>query len=100
MKVTIQEQEGSVVAFLEGRLDTPTASQVEEGLKPLYDCKGQDIIIDCTGLDYICSSGLRIFLMILKSTEENENNLFIKGLSDDLYAVFAMTGFVKLFQFM
>ena len=37
MKTTIQEQDGNKVAFLEGRLDTPTAPEAEQALSPLYD---------------------------------------------------------------
>ena len=99
MKVTIQEQDGNMVAFLEGRLDTPTAPAAEEALSHLYGCKGQDIIIDCTSLEYICSAGLRIFLRILKSAQEKSGHLYIRGISDDIRAVFAMTGFINIFQF-
>ena len=99
MKTTIQEQDGSMVAFLEGRLDTPTAKEAEKALSPLYDCKGQDIIIDCTDLEYICSAGLRIFLRILKSAQEKGDHLYIRSVNDDIRAVFAMTGFINIFEF-
>jgi anti-sigma B factor antagonist len=100
MKTTIQEQDGNMVAFLEGRLDTPTASEAEQALSPLYDYEGKDIVIDCTGLEYICSAGLRIFLRILKNAEEKGDHLYIRGINDDIRAIFAMTGFINIFKFM
>lgn len=100
MKTTIQEQDGNKVAFLEGRLDTPTAPEAEKALSPLYDSTGCDIIIDCTSLEYICSAGLRIFLRILKSAQEKGNHLYIRGINDDIRAVFAMTGFINIFKFL
>lgn len=99
MKTTIQELNGEMVATLEGRLDTAAAPATESALEPLNDCKGKDIVLDCTALEYISSSGLRIFLGILKKAKTWGGHVFIKGMSDDIRAVFTMTGFIKLFEF-
>ena len=47
-------------------MDTAAAVEAEEVLKPIYNSNGKDVIIDCTNLEYIASSGLRILLSILK----------------------------------
>ena len=99
MKTTIKEQADGLVAILEGRLDTAAAPETEKAMSPLYECEGRDDIIDCTNLEYISSSGLRIFLGILKSAKPKGCHVYIKGISDDIRAVFAMTGFVNLFEF-
>jgi anti-sigma B factor antagonist len=99
MKTTIKEQADGLVAILEGRLDTAAAPETEKAMSPLYECEGRDVIIDCTNLEYISSSGLRIFLGILKSAKPKGCHVYIKGISDDIRAVFAMTGFVNLFEF-
>ena len=99
MKTTIQEIDGSMVAILEGRLDTAASPETEKNMQPLYDCENQDIIIDCTKLEYISSSGLRIFLSVLKNTKPRGCHVYISGLNDDLRQVFAMTGFTNLFDF-
>ncbi len=99
MKTTIQERDGNMVAILEGRLDTAAAPETEKAMNPLYDCEGQDIIIDCTKLEYVSSSGLRIFLGILKNAKPKGCHVYIKNISDDIRAVFAMTGFINLFEF-
>ena len=100
MRTTIQERDGNMVAILEGRLDTAAAAETEKAMSPLLDCEGQHIVLDCTGLEYISSSGLRIFLSILKSAKAKGGHVYIKGISDDIRAVFAMTGFINLFEFM
>ena len=65
MTTTIQEQDGNMVAYLEGSLDTSTVPETEKAMLPLYECEGKDVIIDCTGLTYISSAGLRIFLNVI-----------------------------------
>ena len=83
----------------EGRLDTAAAPQTEKDVEALNDCLGHDIVLDCTKLDYISSSGLRIFLGILKNAKPKGSHVFITGLSDNLKSVFTMTGFTSLFEY-
>jgi anti-anti-sigma factor len=99
MEATIQELEGKYVATLKGELDTAAALEIEEVLKPLYKSDGRDIIIDCTDLEYIASSGLRILISILKSAKANGSKVIIKNLNDDIKNVFKLTGFINLFEF-
>ena len=99
MKTTILEKDGALVAVFEGRLDTAASVQTSKDLEPLNACSGQDIILDCTHLEYISSSGLRLFLGVLKNAKPKGSIVFLTGLNDDLKSVFAMTGFINLFEF-
>jgi len=99
MNITIKEEDNNYVVYFEGRLDTAAAPQVEKEMQALYDCKGHDIILDCTELQYISSSGLRLFLSLLKAAKPKGSHVFITGMSDTLRQVFAMTGFTNLFEF-
>jgi len=98
MKTTITSQDGQQVVLFEGRLDTAAASSTEQQLQPLYSCS-EDIVLDCTKLEYISSSGLRIFLGLLKAVKPKGKHLYIAGMNDNLKQVFTMTGFTSLFEF-
>ena len=99
MNVTIQEQDGNMVAILVGNLDTAAAAETEKAMSPLYNVEGKNIIIDCTGLAYISSAGLRIFLSILQITKEKGCHVYIKGINDNVRAIFTITGFSNIFEF-
>ena len=99
MKTTFKEEDKYFVMYFEGRLDTAASAQTEEEMKPLYDCSGHDIILDCTNLEYISSSGLRLFLALLKTAKPKGSHIYIRGINEDLRQVFAMTGFINLFEF-
>jgi anti-sigma B factor antagonist len=99
MKTTLTEENNYQVMYFEGRLDTSAAMQVQKEAQPLIDNTTSDIILDCSRLDYISSSGLRIFLSILKSSKANGHHVYIRGLNDNLRQVFAITGFISLFEF-
>ena len=99
MNTTIKEQDGMMVAVLEGRLDTAAAPETEKALQPLYECEGKDIMFDCTNLEYISSSGLRLFLSVLKAAKPKGSHVYVHNINDDLRKVFTMTGFINLFEF-
>lgn len=99
MRTTINELNGELVAAFEGRLDTAAAIQTEKDVQPLADCAGKNIVLDCSALEYISSSGLRIFLNVLKNAKAKGSRVFITGMSDDINKVFTITGFMNLFEF-
>ena len=99
MKTTIEEIDGKYIATLEGEMDTAAAMEVEEAMKPLYQNKGKDVIIDCTNLEYIASSGLRILLGILKAAKASGSKVTLRGVNKEIKNVFTLTGFINLFEF-
>ena len=82
MNATIEQSEDKFLVTLEGELDTPAAAEVEQTPQPLYTTNGKEVIIDCTKLEYIASSGLRILISILKGSTRfcrTYHSLFLKG---------------------
>ncbi len=78
MNAKLEEIDGKYVATLVGELDTAAAAEVEEILKPLYTSDGKDVIIDCTELEYIASSGLRILFSILKGFKTSVSHVVMR----------------------
>ena len=99
MNAKIEEIDGKYVAMLSGELDTAAAKEAEEVLKPLYTSDGKDVIIDCTDLEYIASSGLRILVSILKGARSSGSLVTLKNVNDDIMNVFKLTGFSEIFNF-
>ena len=99
MKTTIQELKDKYLVTLEGELDTAAAVEVENILQPLYTSNGRDIVIDCTNLEYIASSGLRILISILKGAKTSGSKVIMRNMNDDIKTVFKLTGFINLFEF-
>jgi anti-anti-sigma factor len=99
MKTTIQEQDGNMVAILEGNLDTAAAVETEKALSPLKEVEGKDIILDCTDLAYISSAGLRIFLGLLQNAQGKGEHVYIRNINDNVRAIFTITGFSNIFEF-
>ena len=99
MITKIEENDGIMTVYLEGRMDTSSSSETEMEIKPVYETACKEIIIDCSKLEYIASSGLRIFLSLLLDTQPQGKHISIKGMSRQLHDMFDLTGFSNLFDF-
>ena len=99
MKTNIEQLEDKYLVTLKGELDTAAAAEVEKTLQPLYTTNGKDVVIDCEGLEYIASSGLRILISILKGAKAGGSKVVLKSLNEDILSVFKLTGFINLFEF-
>ncbi len=99
MEVKINKQDNNTtVVRLEGRLDTPTAQEVNLRLLPVQEDASGTIILDCEELTYISSSGLRVFLTLRKAAAMKGGKVIIRSINDNIRNVFMMTGFLNLFD--
>lgn len=76
---------------LTGRLDTSTAPQLEEALKPLETAP--NLILDFAGLSYLSSAGLRVLLSAQKRALEAGLTLRLRNVDEVIMEILEMTGF-------
>lgn len=98
MEVIITETQEMMAARFVGRLDTPASVEVSREVQPLLDKADRTLVLDCSEMTYISSSGLRIFLTVRKAAAAKGGRVVIKGLSSEIRQVFMMTGFLQLFE--
>lgn len=98
MYFEVKEQNGGMFATVRGRLDTPAAVTAQQEIIPLLENAEKVITLDCTDLEYISSSGLRLLLTIRKEAAAQGGNVIIEHINDDIQKVFQMTGFYSLFE--
>ena len=98
MEVIIEKQNEAVTAYLKGRLDTLASQEIADQVEGLTEAAAGTIILDCTEMTYISSSGLRIFLTLRKAAAEKGGKIIVRGISNDIRSVFMMTGFLNLFE--
>ena len=85
-------------AIVNGRMDTSAAVKAQEEIGPLLENADKEIVFDCTNLEYISSSGLRLFLTIRKEASVKGGKVIIENINDEIRKVFMMTGFFNLFE--
>ena len=98
MIFNITENNEAVKATVSGRLDTPAAVKAQQEIAPLLENAEKVITLDCEQLEYISSSGLRLFLTIRKEAAAKGGKVVIEHINDEIKKVFMMTGFFNLFE--
>lgn len=97
MDITINKQDDRLVVALIGDFDNAASTKVQHSLAPVFECDDCDILIDCSQLEYISSSGLRILLSIFKHTHGNGHAAILKGMTDEVEEAIDMSGLMDLF---
>lgn len=95
----IKNENEVLTGVFTGRLDSAVADQIEKDMQPLIDNAGKNIVLDCAGLEYISSSGLRLFLALRKAVASKGGTLKLCHINDDIRSIFTITGFFNLFEF-
>jgi len=94
----IREDKIDTFALLEvsGRVDSENAETLRKFLLDLGG-REQRVLIDCSAMDYISSTGLGAMLMLLKEINKKGGTLRLFGLSPRIAEVFGISGFDKFF---
>lgn len=94
LKINTKEQEQSITVFLEGRLDSNTAIDLDSRLKELPQTPL--LILDFEKLVYVSSAGLRVLLSALKRANATESQLKLIHVVEDVMEILDITGFVDI----
>lgn len=83
-----------LIFFLEGRIDTVTAASADHEIEAAIAAQTgiTQLEFDCSKLEYISSTGLRIILKYKKMFPELE----VTNTSNEVYNVFELTGFSRI----
>lgn len=98
MELEIINENDIITGNVRGRLDTLASSEFENDMKPLMEHADKHIILNCEGLDYISSSGLRLFLTLRKAVDAKGGRLTIRHINEEITNIFVLTGFINLFE--
>jgi anti-sigma B factor antagonist len=98
MNINKSTSANTTVLSITGRIDTVTASDFLAELMPEID-SGKSVRVDLSGVNYISSAGLRVFLAAQKEAKKRDCNFVLIGVIDEVMDVFKITGFDKILKF-
>ena len=91
----IIKEGGKTIIKTGERIDTLNAAQFETDIQPALE-KGVDLEIDCTELNYISSSALRIFQATMRTIVRSlDGQMKLTHVNNDIFDVLKMTGFTR-----
>lgn len=98
MQIKIEKNGQETIVRINGELDTVATTEQAEELQQVLGIANEALVIDCSGLEYISSAGLRFFMQLKRESEAKGGSIRIKSLNEDVSDIFRMSGFQNIFQ--
>ena len=80
---------------VKGEVDASSSIHLDESINQATQNHNK-ILIDCTGLEYISSAGLGVFMSYINELEDKNIRMIIYGLSEKVKHVFQILGLDQL----
>ena len=88
-------EDGKTIVKTGKRIDTLNAAQFENDLQPAL-VQGVNLEIDCSELNYMASSGLRVMQATMRNVSRNlGGQMKLTHVNDEIYGLLKMTGFIR-----
>ena len=96
MKIEEQTVDSVVVVSLDGRVDGSTAPDLEQRISDIVERGNTRILLDCSKMYYIGSTGLRIMLTGAKKCQQGGGKLMLCMLRATCKSVMEVSGFLTM----
>ena len=94
-----EDKKGDVVILtLSGKLDATSSKAFEDRILAVIDAGERQLVVDLSRLDYVSSSGLRVFLLAAKRQNSASGKIVLCSLKDPVKEVFDIAGFSSIFS--
>lgn len=95
MKITRQNADATIRPV--GSLDINTSDALRRSVIEAFEGGAQTLLIDCSEVTFLDSSGLSAMVMALKKARELNVPLSLYGLDEQAMILFRLTGMNKVF---
>lgn len=98
MEIAEVKQGSLVIVSVTGRVDGFTAPDLEARLSEIVARGDARVLLDCKGMEYISSAGLRSVLIGARKCQQNDGKLVICELQPDCESVMEVSGFMSIIE--
>lgn len=98
MEIVTHKNSDIVIIDIKGRLDTTNYNSLEKDILQTIEKGNKKLVINCSELDYVSSSGLRVFLVALKKLKAINGKFALTSLQDNIKEIFEISGFITIFD--
>ena len=96
MDISEDRKADAVILALSGKLDATTAKTFEDRILGVINSGTQRLVVDLSQLDYISSSGLRVFIIAAKRLQTVDGKIVLCSMKDHVRQVFDLAGFSSM----
>ena len=94
MKIIKDLKDGNLTLYIEGEINSFTASELEDVIKTdLNNVKS--LVFDFKNVEYLSSAGLRV-LLVAQKVMNKQGKMSLRNVNKSVMEVFEITGFVNI----
>lgn len=101
LKIRLQKVdnvEGCLVLYLTGYIDTYNSNFFQKRVTKAIESNYVRLIFNCSGLNYVSSTGIGSFTAFLKAVKPRGGDLVLMEIQPKVYEVFQLLGFSQFFN--
>lgn len=97
MTVTTEQRNGVEIMAVTGRIDSTTSPAFEEAIQKWVEGEATRYVIELSGVDFMSSAALRVFLSMAKRTSRNGKTVVLAGPTPEVQEIFQIANFTEIF---
>lgn len=91
------EIDGNIIwIHIDGEIDASSSIQLDECLQEQLGGEVKHLAVNCSGLSYISSAGLGVFMSYIEDLKANDQKMGLFGMNEKVFNVFKMLGLDQL----
>ena len=101
LKIVLQKAEGMedcLILYLTGYIDTYNSNYFQKRILKTIESGFIKLIFNCSGLNYVSSTGIGSFTAFLKSVKPQGGDVVLLDIQPKVYEVFQLLGFSQFFN--
>jgi len=96
VEIDRKNEEGTEILTINGEVDASSSIDLDQAIGACVRDGASKILVDCTGLDYISSAGLGVFISYVEEFRQKDIRLVIFGLNARVSHTFSLLGLADL----
>lgn len=97
MEIICETKNFKTILTISGRIDVTTSADFEKQVLSKL-AEANEIFLDCSGIEYISSAGLRSMLIIAKNADTQNKKVILCRISKLCHEVLEVSGFDAFFE--
>lgn len=98
MNLNIQDKGKVKVVSLAGKLDVNLSVSIEPELEQLVESGSVNLILELSGIEYLSSSGIRVFISIMRKIKDKNGRLVLAQVPDIIKKILKTVELEDLFE--
>lgn len=98
MKVILRQRGKVSILEFHGEIDAEHAIQLKKALAEIKTQECPQVIIDLQQVHFVDSTGLGVFISLMRHIKEKEGALYLVGLTQEVKSIFEITRLFRVFD--